>query len=235
MERDKAGEIPDGFVQERRVVVDHRARRVLQAHLEKGVGHGAVGLAVHEVAPAAEDLADQHRHGGQVQHRARGELLRPAHDEQRDHAADDAAVDGQPALPDIQGGDGVVGIQVPVEHAVIDPRADDADGHHPQNSVEDVVLHESEARGPVHHVEHREQEARRDDDAVPVDVLAEDRKGHGAGIDRDAEVGERDRRKQKHGWYLPHACRGRMTEIAARFFKTFSRRNCSASSAVRLS
>ena len=155
-------------------------------------------LAVHEVAPAAHELADDDAHARHVEQDGGRDLLDLCNDEQRDGAADDAAVDGKSALPDVEDGDGIVGVELPIENAVVQPRADNADGHGPEDHVEHVVLRDAEVLCPREHIEHSEQEACGDDDAVPVDILPEDRKGHGAWVDLDAEIRERDGRCEKH-------------------------------------
>ena len=83
----------------------------------------------------------------------------------------------------------------PVEDAVVEPCADDADGHRPQNEIQRIVTGHAEVLGTVHHVQHRQQKAHGDDDAVPVDVLSEHGERNGAGVYRDPQIRESDGRR----------------------------------------
>ena len=188
-------------------------------------------LAVHEVAPAAHELADDDAHARHVEQDGGRDLLDLCNDEQRDGAADDAAVDGKSALPDVEDGDGIVGVELPVENAVVQPRADNADGHGPEDHVEHVILRDAEVLCAVQHIQNGQQKAAGNDDAVPVDILAEDGKGHGARVDRDAEIREGDGRSQKHG-NIPPYLPGQTMLIAARAGVTVRRRKLSASRSV---
>ena len=150
-------------------------------------------FAVHEVAPPAADLADDHTHRGVVEHDQRRDLLHAAQNKHSDRAADDTAVDRQTALPDVEHGDGVITVQIPIEHAVVKPRAHNADGNRPQHEIQHVVLREPERFRPVDHVKNRQQKAAGNDDTVPVNLFSEDRKGNGARVYRDAKVRKRNR------------------------------------------
>ena len=67
MQADEADQVPDGFIEERRVVIRHDAGRILQAHLQKRIRDSAVRLAVHKVSPAAHKLADDNAHARHVE------------------------------------------------------------------------------------------------------------------------------------------------------------------------
>ena len=213
------------------MVIRHLARRVDESHLEKRVCHAAVRLAVHEVAPATENLPDNHAHRGVIQHNKRRNLFYPAQNQDRDRTADDAAVNGKPALPDVEHRDGVVSVEVPVEHAVVKPRADNADRHRPQHKVQHVVLRNAEGLRAVHHIQNRQQKAARNNNAVPVDILPHHREGDGARVHSDAEIRKRNWRLQQHV-FSSFSRFGRMTDTNASSSLTFSRMNCSTSSAV---
>ena len=96
MQRDEAHQIPDRFIQERRV---HRGRAV-DRHAPRQVGRAAVRLAVDKVAPAADALADQQAERRQIAQGGKRELFDTAVHIQRDHYADHRAVDGNAAVPD---------------------------------------------------------------------------------------------------------------------------------------
>ena len=180
------------------MVIRHDAGRILQAHLQKRIRDGAVRLAVHEVAPSAHKLADDDAHARHIEQDCGRNFLMLCDDKQRNCAADDAAVDGKPALPDIEDGNGIIGVKFPIENAVIQTCADDTDGRRPEDHIEHIVLRDAEVLCPREHIKHGEQESGGNDDAVPVDVLPEDRKGHGTGVDLDAEIRECDGRCEKH-------------------------------------
>ena len=69
-------------------------------HAAEDIRLRAEGLAVHEVAPAAEYLPDQQPVAQQVEHRAERYLLFAAHEPYHQHPGDDAAVNGEPAVVD---------------------------------------------------------------------------------------------------------------------------------------
>ena len=231
MQPDKADQVPDRLIQKRRMIIRHLARRVDKSHLEKRVCHAAVRLAVHEVAPATENLPDNHAHCGVIEHNQRRNPFYPAQNQNRDRTADDAAVDRKSALPDVEHRDGVVSVEVPVEHAVVKPRAHNADGHRPQHQIQHVVLRNAERFCAVQHIQNRQQEAARNNNAVPVDILPHHREGDGARVHGDAEIWKRNWRRQQHD-FSSFSRFGRMTDTNASSSLTFSRMNCSTSSAV---
>lgn len=119
----------------------------------------------------------------QVGHGQEGQLFTLAHHQAGQDAADDAAVDGQTAIPD---GDGLAPLELPlgvpiegqVEYDVVNAGTDNADGQPPQEHIQKVILFDAEILRPPAAKSSGQQEASGDDDAVPVDVLAENLKGH---------------------------------------------------------
>ena len=65
--------------------------------------------------------------------------------------------------------------------------------------IQEVILFDAEILRPREHIENSQQESGGNDNAVPVDILPEGRKGHGTGVDLDAEIRECDGRREKHG------------------------------------
>ena len=76
-----------------------------------------------------------------------------------------------------------------------------------------------------------QQEAARNNNAVPVDILPHHREGDGARVHGDAEIWKRNWRRQQHD-FSSFSRFGRMTDTNASSSLTFSRMNCSTSSAV---
>ena len=172
--------------------------QLVQAHPQEAVGLGAEGLPVEEVAPAAQALADQKAQGGDVQHRANLHLLDPGKDQNADGSADDAAVNGQATVPDIQNFDGVVLIAVPLEDAVVQPGAQNGKGHDAQHAVGQIVHGQAELAAAAAGVKDRQQQAHGDDEAVQMDAQGADVQGAGW-IDLDAQTGERNGRQELEG------------------------------------
>ncbi len=67
-----------------------------------------MGLPVDKVAPAANALADEQPQAPNVQHGGGADFLDLGENNHRRDCADNAAVDGQATLPDVQHPDGVV-------------------------------------------------------------------------------------------------------------------------------
>ena len=69
VQQHEAAKIPHRFVQEGGVVVFRLpGEGIVQTHAEEAVRGGAEGLPVHEVAPAADGLADEKAQQHQIQH-----------------------------------------------------------------------------------------------------------------------------------------------------------------------
>ena len=209
MQQDEADEVPEGFVEERRV--NHRA--TVDRHAPRQAGRAAVRLAVDEVAPAADALADEQAERRKVAQARKRQLLDPAVHEKADERADNAAVDGDAALPDGDDFARVLGVVAPLEHHVVNACADDAERHADDEAVHQVVRGDAEFLRARAHVERRQNKAGADDDAVPVDVLSE----HGAGhaVQRKLQSEVRKSNRMFHFSSLPLGYLGRTTDMAA--------------------
>ncbi len=117
-----------------------RERRVARLDLQtpRQVGREAEQLVVEPVADASDGLRDEESGREGVGERPEPQARDPAADEHADCAADERAEDGVAALPDredlppLLAGEVVGGVR---EH-VVEPRADDAERHRPQDDVE---------------------------------------------------------------------------------------------------
>ena len=169
MQADKAHQIPHGFIQEGRV---HRVGPV-DRHAPGQRGLAAVRLAVDKVAPAADALADQQAERGQIAQGGKRQLFHPAVNQQRDQHADHRAVDRNAAVPDGDDLGRVLAVIAPLEDHIIDARADNAGRHADDQAVDQVVRGDAKLLDTRIDIQRREHKADADDDAVPVDVLAE--------------------------------------------------------------
>ena len=162
------------------------------------VRQAAEGLPVDEVGPAADDLAQEKPHDRQVRHGAEGDFFKPGEEEGGQGPGDDGAVDSDAAVPDgddpapVQGAIGVP-VEVQIEDDIIDAGAQDAAGHCPENEVQHVVLRQAVALGLLHAQQQSRQKAQGQDDAVPVDPVA-DVNGDGVRVELPVpeEAGEAD-------------------------------------------
>ena len=136
-------------------------------------------------------MADQKAQQDQIQNRTGAELLDLAEYQDADHRTDHTAVNGDAALPDIQAGDGVVLKAVPGEGTVVNTGADDGKGNDPQNTVQQIVLLQTELLAPAHAVDHSQQQTQGDDQAVEPDVQRAQGQSV-ARIDLNAQIGEND-------------------------------------------
>ena len=137
----KAQQIPHGFIEEGGHVPSavhvHRQRKPLQ----RGVfDQPSVGLAVKVIAPAADGLTENQGGGDHVGQLAKGHFLDSGKREYRQRAADDPAVNSQAAFPDVQDGQRILPVHIPLKGHVIQPGSDHARGDHPQRQVVGQVL-----------------------------------------------------------------------------------------------
>ena len=197
---DQTDEVPQALIQESRVHADTAAVRCGELHAAEDIRLRAEGFAVHEVAPAADDLSDQKAEDEHVEHRLPGDLLFSADRQHRQHACDHAAVNGQPSVPDrhdlIRMGQIIIGL----ESNEIQSRADDRKRDEPDDQIVDVILADAEALRMLRAPGNAEQKADRDDHAVEIDVPAEQREIRRR-IDRQVaeQPGKRDRRRALNG------------------------------------
>ena len=148
-----------------------------QPHPPGKVGQAAEGLAIHKIPPAADGLPDEKALHAAVRQRPERELFASAEEEGRQKARDDAAIDGKAAIPDAVGRGPVdrpvaAAEQVEVKEHIVEPRADDGKRNGPQHHIDDVVLGQAVFRCLLHAEVKPQQHTGGDDDAVPVDAVA---------------------------------------------------------------
>ena len=146
-------------------------RRNLNGHgkeAEGGARHvQTVGLDIEPVAPAADALRQREAGRDRVAEEQRGQLPFPGKDQQDDEPGDDAAVDGDTALPDAEHGKDVIPELRPGENDVIDPGADDAERQKPEGQVDEGILRKAGAALLPAGEENRQDDAGDDQHAVP--------------------------------------------------------------------
>ena len=134
----------------------------------------AVGLLIEEVAPSAHGLTEGQPRRDQIRKRPEGNLLHPRVDPARQHAADHAAVDGQPAAAYVQYLRRMGGVVVPGEDHIVQPRTEDPDRHADQRQIQRGFPFQAQPLFPEPGQQHRAQHAQGDQHAVPVNREAED-------------------------------------------------------------
>ena len=158
------------------VVLGHAAVHIVKAHPQEAVGLSAERFPVEEVAPAAHALTDEETQGYNIQHRAGVDFFHLAEYDDTKNRADDAAVNGQAALPHVKHGQRILGITalLPIENAVIQPGADEGEGSHPQHAVGKGILHNTELGAPAAGIKYCQQQACGDENAVEMDAEGAD-------------------------------------------------------------
>ena len=169
------------------------------------LGHQrAVGLLVEEVAPPADGLP-QHQPGrDQIGQRPEADLFPLGEDQRGDHAADDGAVDGDAAVPDVQHADGIVRVLLPLKDHIVDARKHDGRGDGQQRVVQHAVGVDALLLGLHVDHHHRNDHRQRDEYAVPVDVVPEHGERNGIGTEHDcALLNQQIFCTPPHTWGMP--------------------------------
>ena len=190
MQHDKAEQAEQRFIQEAWVhIADNLERRAVAVHTPRQIRCRTESLLVDKVAPAADALTDQETDGSHVEH---GENIHlppfcdQAADEQR---ADDAAVNAEAALLDVEDLKRVLQILVArVKQHVVKTRADDAADQTADDRIKQVVLVDIHFFARCKAVQNGEQKADADDDAVPVNFAIAELQRDRVDLERDAEL-----------------------------------------------
>ena len=184
-------QVPEGFIEKR----GHMPETVrLDEHgegkkLQRGVAHcQAVSLLVEIIAPAADRLGQDETRGDDITEGKEGNISVFAEKPGGDQAGDDAAVDGDAALPDSHHGKEIVLKGIPGEGNIINPGTDDADGQGPQGKIDDGILFETGALFFPRAEVNGQRSARDDQKAVPGDQT-ENQPGRSGGHRTSLRVG----------------------------------------------
>ena len=185
MQCDESHKAPHALIKEAGVYERTRLQTVAADNIHAGHAEYPVGAAlcaegflVDEVAPSAYALSDEESERGNIRHRAEVDLAYLAHHEAAEESSDNAAVNGETAVPyGRESGDDIKahsGIRVEgLEHAVVDTRAEESHDERHEYHVEHSVLAKSEVLSAPHRVEVRENHADGDEHAVPVYLYSE--------------------------------------------------------------
>ena len=169
----KNAEIPDGFIKECRQMPGRRGLLLNQnGQREKGKGRigrerKTVGFLIEIIAPTADGLRQNHAGNDDVQHLKNGQLPFPAEQDQDGGPRDQPSVNGQAALPDIQGGEGIVPKNRPGKEDIVSPRAEDPCRKNPERQVQDRIPGHQQPPGFLLRKENREGRAQDDQQTVP--------------------------------------------------------------------
>ena len=160
----EAQDVPEALIEEGGVDLHVAAIDGGEAHPPGEGGLGAEGLPVHEVAPAADGLAQHEAHDAEVRHGPQPDVLAAAVEEGHEEDRDDGAVDGEAAVPDGHDAAPVeAAVRIPeavqVEENVVDPGPQDAEGHTHEDEVQQVILLDAVVLGLLQAEEHAEEHA----------------------------------------------------------------------------
>src|SRR5579859_1418702 len=100
-------------------------------------GGTAEQFLVEPVSPSADGLGQWQGGGHAVEEGGDVEVSAAGDDDPGGHAGGDAAPDAQPALPDFQGVEGMVGVQLVVGDDVVEAGADETGRHRPHGEAGD--------------------------------------------------------------------------------------------------
>ncbi len=103
--------------------------------------------------------------------------MQPGHQRPAEQAADNPAVDCEPAVPDIEHAHGIFDeLVAAVEDDIVDARAHDAADQAEKHRVDELVLIEVKLFAAFQRIEKRKQKAGRNNDPVPPELMPADGK-----------------------------------------------------------
>ena len=130
-------------------------------------------LTVDKVAPSSDALTNQQTERRQIAQAGKRQFLHSAVHRQCDHNADDRTVNCDAALPD---GDDLIrmlAVIAPFKCHIVNTGADDADRHTDDQAVHQIVRRNAELLRPPIDIQRRQHKAQTDNNAIPVNILAE--------------------------------------------------------------
>ena len=230
---DKAHEVPQALIQEGRVDVHRLLPGSGETHAAEDVGLIAEGLAVHEIRPAAYDLAEYQSGGSYIQGGSEGYLLAPGPDDDGYHARYGAAVHGYASVADVEYLYEVVPELIPLRDNIVDAAADYGQRQHPEHQRKNVVALDAHHLGALGSIEHRREKGDGHNDAVEVYLIAENGEA-GREVYRPVpQHGKAYRGVAHHGWHCNQVLSfGSTVESTSRSGLRYSRTKPLTSSAV---
>ena len=130
-------------------------------------------LTVDKVAPSSDALTNQQTERRQIAQAGKRQFLHSAVHRQCDYNTDDRTVNCDAALPD---GDDLIrmlAVIAPFKRHIVNAGADDADRHTDDQAVHQIVRRNAELLRPPIDIQRRQHEAQTDNNAIPVNILAE--------------------------------------------------------------
>ena len=170
MQENKTHQIPNGFIQESGVVVlRHAGIGIQYTHPQKESCLFTMGLPVEEIAPTANRLTDQKSQRGEVQSSTQRELFDFAIDNDADGCANDTAVNGKTAVPNVEHFNGICLVLVPSKYAVIGSGANNGKGNDRQSSVKNVILGQTKLLASAQAVNGCQQDTKSNQQSIIID------------------------------------------------------------------
>ena len=130
-------------------------------------------LTVDKVTPSSDALTNQQTERRQIAQAGKRQFLHSAVHRQYNHNTDDRTVNRNAALPD---GDDLIrmlAVIAPFKCHIVNTGADDADRHTDDQAVHQIVRRNAELLRPPIDIQRRQHEAQTDNNAIPVNILAE--------------------------------------------------------------
>ena len=178
---DEADDIPEGFVEKRRMNEDRTIEgfRVAKSHSPRKRRFAAERFAVAEVAPSAHRLTEHDGGNRHIAERKEGDLLSSRHIEDCERAEDNAAVNGKTAVPygyDIVEGaenvfdKGAVGFNITaVKDDEVESCADDRGDNGDKRDIQHIVEDDGLLLCSEYEVAECGEDRKADDQSVPHD------------------------------------------------------------------
>ena len=194
VQKHKAQQTQQGFIQKAGVhIAIHYSGGIFAVHAPGQFRGGAEGLLVDKVAPAAHTLANEETQGSNIQNSGNLQLAELGHQAAEHHSADNAAVDGQASVVNLEDLQGVFPVFITgIEDHIKQPRenypGDEANNNHIEQTV-DINVHFLAAKAGI---DQCQQEPCRNDDAIPIHMEAPDGKSHRVDVELQPQMGKRD-------------------------------------------
>ena len=164
-------------------------------HAPRKVCGTAICLHIDKIAPPSHTLANEKAEHAHIRKGKKIELFYLTEYDQRQRCGDNAAINGQTAVPDIQHfaqiqASPCVPEEVQIKHNVVQPRPYDRQGHGKKEKVDDIVGLDAKPRGHFIAEQHRQQKTGGNNDAVPVDGQTKELKGHPVQVELQPQTGK---------------------------------------------
>ena len=130
------------------------------------------GVAVHQIAHPSDRLSEDQRRRQGIAQRPKAHALPAGIQQDGEQTPNDAAVDREPTLPELDDVQQVLAVVAPLEDDVVEPGADERRRDHPQQKVEEVL--DSERKAAAAHLGLQQEKAEGNGNHVHQAVVAND-------------------------------------------------------------